>query len=125
SSKLGGKITEKLADKGFFVYASSRDPKRIKETANTKALKLDVTDERTIKKAFNKISIDGGLDACIYVAGVTLSGPALEVKAKDYQNVLDINTVGALRVVQEVVPLMDEGGSIVFITSLAAISAFP
>jgi gluconate 5-dehydrogenase len=60
-------------------------------------------------------------------AGVHLKKPALEESPEDYQRLLDVHVSGAMVLTRAVAPDMLEqgGGSVVFITSMAALFGIP
>lgn len=136
SRGLGKLLTETLTSKGFIVYAGLRKPgdvKRLKSlwkdshpTIHT--MKLDITVEEDCKKAIREIVVnEGRIDILINNAGYTLAGPVNGFTAQEYLDILNTNTVGTFRLIQEVVPQMrsQKAGRIINITSLNGLLVFP
>lgn len=129
SSELGKKIVEKFSNDGDIVYAATRNPNKLEVNRNrVRAIKLDVTEDGDCKEAVAKIiKKEGKLDVLVNVAGNSLAGPTLDFTAEDYLSILNINVVGAFRIIQQVVPYMvkRKSGRIINITSLSGLVAFP
>lgn len=65
----------------------------------------------------------GGIDAVCAAAGITSSGPALELPESAWQDMLDINLTGVWNTVRAAAPHLIErgGGSIVLVSSIAGL----
>lgn len=65
----------------------------------------------------------GGIDAVCATAGITSSGPALEISERAWQDMLDINLTGAWNTTRAAAPHLIErgGGSIVLVSSIAGL----
>lgn len=61
----------------------------------------------------------GTLDALLVCAGQNVFSPFEQVTEAQYDQVLSVNAKGAFFTVQKLAPLMPEGSSVVFITSVA------
>src|SRR5262245_15815430 len=74
STGLGRTITERLASRGYFVYAGARkeaDLRALDRLANVKALRLDVTSHDDIAAAVETVKKAGrGLDGLVNNAGI-------------------------------------------------------
>src|SRR3954471_12116864 len=82
SSGIGRKITERLASKGFFVYAGARSQKDLDELGaikNVQAIRLDVTVPADIAGAVAAVTKGGrGLWGVVDNAGVAGVAPLVE-----------------------------------------------
>ena len=136
SSGLGKLTAERLANQGYIVYAGIRKPEDIKDLKSvwkTKyptlyPIKLDVTSDGDCKRVVKKIITDqGGIDVLINNAGYTIVGPTDRFTTKAYLDILNTNTVGAFRLIREVLPHMrsKRSGRIINITSLNGLLALP
>jgi 3alpha(or 20beta)-hydroxysteroid dehydrogenase len=88
---------------------------------------LDVTDTAAWA-ALGKELADAGtrVDGLVSNAGVTWRERLLDVAPEDVHRVYDVNVVGALLALQAIVPLITDGGSIVLVGSVAALTGhFP
>lgn len=123
SSGLGLHFAEVLQAAGAEVVLAARskaslDAHCARLGARTAALTLDVRDEASIASA---IAGAGRIDILVNNAGVTLSKPALEQTAADWDEVVDTNLKGAFLVATESARAMQRakrGGSIINIASI-------
>ncbi|GHF45803.1 oxidoreductase [Streptomyces mashuensis] len=67
----------------------------------------------------------GHVDHLFVNAGVSELGPVSEVTEESYDFQFSVNTKGAFFTVQRLLPLLREGGSIVFTTSVADVMGYP
>lgn len=70
----------------------------------------------------------GGVDIAIANAGIGTFGPALDLDETTWQTMLEVNLTGVWKTVKAVAPLMVEraqGGSIILISSVAGLAAYP
>jgi short-subunit dehydrogenase len=128
SSAFGKSICEHLVEQGFVVYAGTRNLKKISSNKNLHAIKLDITSDTNVKKVVNEIiKKHKRIDVLINCAGNTLAGPTTEFIANDYLDLLQVNAVGAFRLIKEVVPFMKKkkAGIIISITSMSGLVSFP
>jgi NAD(P)-dependent dehydrogenase (short-subunit alcohol dehydrogenase family) len=130
SSGIGRKITERLAARGFLVYAGARAQKDLDELnriANVKAIRLDVTSPSDIAAAVATVTKGGrGLYGVVNNAGVVSVAPMLEIEDKELDFVLDVNLFGPVRITRAFAPLLLESkGRVVNISSLNGIVASP
>jgi len=68
--------------------------------------------------------LDGDFNGLVYCPGSINLRPFQQLTLQDFQNDLDINFLGAVRVVQHYLPQMKPGASIVLISSVAARQGF-
>jgi NAD(P)-dependent dehydrogenase (short-subunit alcohol dehydrogenase family) len=87
-------------------------------------LQLDVTDERSVSAA---AAAAGPIDVLVSSAGATVRAPLETVPVAGVQRLFDLNTFGALRVAQAVLPGMRERGTgkLIFISSIQGRIAIP
>src|ERR1700678_1323162 len=118
SKAIGRAIVSELAARGHDVIATARDVTTLEDLPAAARLALDVTDQEAVDKA---IAAAGDLDALISNAGQTLRAPAESVPLTEVDRLFQLNTVGALRVAQAVLPGMRArgGGRLLFVSSVA------
>jgi NADP-dependent 3-hydroxy acid dehydrogenase YdfG len=84
STGIGRKITEHLADAGYFVYATARkdaDLQALGKIENVQAVRLDVTSTQEIAAAVDVITKAGrGLHGLVNNAGIGTGGPVMDSK---------------------------------------------
>jgi len=136
SRGLGKCLAETLSSKGCIVYAGIKKSEDINKLKSSWAyshpgihpIKLDITIDKDCKKAVKKIvANEGKIDFLINNAAYVLTGPTDFFTAQEYINILNINAVGAFRLIREVTPQMrfQKNGRIINITSLNGILALP
>ena len=105
---IGRATVEVLAGRGHEVVATARDPALLEGLPAVQVLALDVSAEASVRAA---VAAAGELDAVVNNAGVPGSGPLETYPLDSFSRVLDVNTVGPLRMAQAVVPRWRERGS--------------
>src|SRR5690242_5845427 len=136
SSGIGFETSLALARNGFYTYATMRNldkSKTILELARLEelpleVLRLNVTDDKSIKKAIEKIANEQErIDVLVNNAGYALVGPFEELSIEEFKEQFETNVLGAIRVTQGVLPIMrnQRCGTIVNISSIAGRIGFP
>lgn len=137
SSGIGFETSLVLAKNGFVTYATMRNlgkSNKIIELKQKKklpleVLKLDVTDDKSIKEAIGKIANEqqGTIDVLVNNAGYGLLGPLEELSIQEFKEQFEANVFGVIRVIQEILPIMrkQRHGTIVNISSVAGRIGFP
>jgi NAD(P)-dependent dehydrogenase (short-subunit alcohol dehydrogenase family) len=136
SSGIGFETSLLLAKNGFFTYATMRNVDKsnkiidlkLKEKLPLEVLKLDVTDDKSVKGAIEKIANEQGtVNVLVNNAGYALVGPLEELSIQEFKEQFETNVFGAIRVTQAVLPIMrkQRHGTIVNISSIAGRIGFP
>jgi NAD(P)-dependent dehydrogenase (short-subunit alcohol dehydrogenase family) len=136
SSGIGFETSLLLARNGFSTYATMRNPDKSnkiiglkqKERLPLEVLKLDVTDDKSVKEAIEKVTNEQGrIDVIINNAGYALVGPLEELSIQEFKEQFETNVFGVIRVTQSVLPIMrkQRHGTIVNISSIAGRIGFP
>jgi NAD(P)-dependent dehydrogenase (short-subunit alcohol dehydrogenase family) len=136
SSGIGFETSLLLARNGFFTYATMRNPDKSskidelkqKEKLPLDVLKLDVTDNKSVNEAIEKVANEQGrIDVLVNNAGYTLIGPLEELSIQEFKEQFETNVFGVIRVSQSVLPIMrkQRHGTIVNISSIAGRIGFP
>jgi NAD(P)-dependent dehydrogenase (short-subunit alcohol dehydrogenase family) len=117
SRGIGRGVAEELSGRGHEVIATARDVEALADVPAVLRLPLDVTDQASVDSA---IAAAGRIDALVSNAGSTLRAPVETVPLDEVQRMFELNTLGALRVAQAVLPAMRErrAGRIVFVSSV-------
>lgn len=133
SSGLGKSFVKAIAEQGDFVAAAARSKEALQELENLYPgqllpIKLDVTDKEQIKQAVETvINTKGRIDALINNAGYGYRAAVEEGQEKDVDLLFQTNFFGPVSLIKEVLPYMRgmKSGSIVNISSIAAVNTFP
>jgi NAD(P)-dependent dehydrogenase (short-subunit alcohol dehydrogenase family) len=130
SSGIGRATAERLARRGFTVYASAR---RLDSIANLgergcRTLALDVTDEQSMAAAVATVEeAEGAVGALVNNAGYSQSGAVESVPLESVRAQFETNVFGLLRMCQLVLPGMrrQRHGRIVNVSSMGGKLTFP
>src|SRR5215211_3323705 len=136
SSGIGFETSLLLAKNGFFTYATMRNLDKSdaiidlkqKEKLPLEVLKLDVTNDKSVKEAMEKIANEQEtIDVLVNNAGYALVGALEELSIEEFKEQFETNVFGVIRVVQEILPIMrkQRHGTIVNISSLSGRIGFP
>ena len=132
---IGKAIGDKLAEEGACVFYTDIEEERLKQSMAgapgdvASYCKLDVTDDQTINKAFEKACLTfGGVDIVINCAGLAISKPMEQTTGQDWDLLQDVIVKGQFEVSQKGVEILRAqglGGDIVNIASKNALVSGP
>jgi len=136
STGIGFETSLLLARNGFYTYATMRNLDKSKAITNItqkeklslEILQLDVTADKSVKEAINKITNEQErIDVLVNNAGFALVGAFEEISIEEFKEQYETNVFGVIRVTQAVLPIMrnQRGGTIVNISSIAGKIGFP
>ena len=129
TSGIGEAIALGFADDGADVIATSRREDAVSETADrleergaeTARVQTDVTDPASLE--FLREVVDesfGGLDIVVPAQGAISRKSIRTIDDTEWDRVLDVQLDGVRRAIQALLPVMNESGAIVTISSLSA-----
>jgi NAD(P)-dependent dehydrogenase (short-subunit alcohol dehydrogenase family) len=105
---IGRATAQVLTERGHEVVATARDTSLLDDLKVAQVLALDVGSDASVAAA---VAAAGELDAVVNNAGLTGSGPLEDYPLDDFTRVLNVNTLGPLRLAQAVVPAWRARGS--------------
>lgn len=125
TSGIGKEIVKELLDKGCKVitcYHSNEEAleetKKEINNENLLIVKCDVSNEDDVINMFNFVKERyGELDYLVNNAGTFIDNYIKDFNTDDFKKVLDVNLIGKFMCTKYAYPLMNEGGSIVNISS--------
>jgi len=122
SRGIGLGLAEELAERGWHVYASQRQPSdhlaRAVEDAEIEVVTADVTDPATLEALAGQIE-PGSLDVVLVNAGI-IGGEnqsAASATAEEVSEIMMTNAVGPAHAAKLMLPLLRDGGTLAFTTS--------
>jgi NAD(P)-dependent dehydrogenase (short-subunit alcohol dehydrogenase family) len=117
SRGIGRAIAVELSGRGHRVIATARRPEALDGLPASQRLRLDVTDQDSVDQAIKEA---GDVDVLVSNAGETVRGPLESVPLPEVERLFQLNTLGALRVAQAVLPAMRKKGAgrLVFVSSI-------
>ncbi|MDR6511559.1 NAD(P)-dependent dehydrogenase (short-subunit alcohol dehydrogenase family) [Novosphingobium capsulatum] len=127
-SGIGLASAEAILAAGGSVIAADRDDSALdalkaRHGERLYCAVLDITDEAAIARAMDDgMAALGPLGGVVNSAGTGCDIPALETDSALFRQILDINVTGNFIVAREAASRMQDGGSIVNITSVSGIS---
>lgn len=123
---LGAALAVAFHEAGLHVYASARNPDKMKGLAalGIETLTLDVQSESSIKACVSKLS---SLDILVNNAGATFLMPVVDVNIAEAKKIFDLNVWSYIAVTQAFMPLLLESsqGMIVNQTSVGGSTTIP
>ena len=129
SSGLGRAVARRLAADGWRTYAGARAFARGEAPPEgCQAVPLDVTDGASVSDCVRRVlDAEGRIDALVNCAALLTLGSGEETSVEEIRRVLDTNFLGAVRMVQAVLPAMraQGGGRIVQFSSLNGLFGIP
>jgi NAD(P)-dependent dehydrogenase (short-subunit alcohol dehydrogenase family) len=130
SSGIGYATAELLADRGWNVYATARNPDVVSvlEAKGAKLLPLDVTDEESMTNAVQTVTQqEGAVGILINNAGYSQNGAVESVPMDKVRSQFETNVFGLIRMCQLVLPGMraQKWGKIVNLSSMGGRLTFP
>ncbi len=141
SSGIGYATSLMLARNGFYTYATVHNINKsasLESIANNerlplKLIKLDVTDNSSVKNAVGQIvSEEGRIDVLVNNAGYGLFGAFEDLTLDEIKAQFETNFFGVIRVTQHILPVMrtqqngsGSGGIIVNVSSINGHVPFP
>ena len=124
SSNFGSAIAQRLAQEGANVVVAGRrrEPlEQLAEQLHGSATVCDATSESDIEQLFaGAVEKYGNVDIAVFSAGVYAFGTIAELTAEMIRPTLDISFVGALLFFKHAAAAMNNGGSVITISSLTA-----
>ncbi len=141
SSGLGRATAQKLAQKGYTVFATMRQIESRNATAaadlrtwatseglNLHVVELDVTDNASVQTAVHQvIDTAGRIDVLINNAGSGIFGLVESFTDEQFRRLFETNVFGPLQVTQTVLPHMrrQQEGLLIYLSSTAATLPYP
>lgn len=126
SSGFGKETARLLAEKGHTVYGTIR--KDCEVPGSVKALRMDLTDEHSIKEAVEAVlKAENRIDVLVNNAGMH-SGGAIETYPTELVRLhIETNIMGTLSLIRKVLPRMRKqgGGMIINISSIGGLMGLP
>jgi NADP-dependent 3-hydroxy acid dehydrogenase YdfG len=124
SKGIGRATAAEFTRRGHRVIATARDPGTLAGLPADQRLALDVTDPDSIAAA---VRLAGEIDVLVSNAGEIFYAAVEATPPEAFARLLDVNTIGALRVAQAVLPGMRARGHgrLLFVSSVAGRIARP
>lgn len=124
SQGIGRATAVELSRRGHQVVATARNVDSLRDLDVARRLSLDVIDPGSVERA---VAAAGPIDVLVSNAGQTVRGPVEHTPVEEIARLIDLNTLGAIRVTQAVLPAMRERGSgrLVYVSSVLGAVTVP
>jgi NAD(P)-dependent dehydrogenase (short-subunit alcohol dehydrogenase family) len=104
---IGAATARVLHERGCEVVATARDPQLLADVPASLRLQMDVTSQTSVDACIEEA---GEIDVVVNNAAISEAGPMERFPLERLRSCFETNTIGALRVIQAVVPAMRERG---------------
>ncbi len=124
NSGIGLAVAKKLCEEGVKVYDISRTYKPCELFAES--IVCDISKDEDLIKAFNQISAkEGKIDMLFCNAGIGIAGFVENATVESIDKIMNVNLVSHIKMTKLFLPLIKNGGKIVFTGSLASVIPLP
>jgi len=104
------------------MFAFSRSPRPKELAQNITYFQADISDQISVESVIKSNSPDD-LYGIVFVSGISISGESREIDR--FSKTVDVNLIGAFRVINALQSKLSRGSSIVCVSSINAHLAFP
>ncbi|MFM0718269.1 glucose 1-dehydrogenase [Paraburkholderia strydomiana] len=131
NSGIGLAIAKRFVAEGAFVYITGRRQSELDNAvasigSQAKAVQGDVANLDDIDRLYAKIRDEkGGIDIIVANAGIVGPQPLEETTAETFDKVFAVNVRGVLFTVKQALPLMNDRGAVIVISSMATAKGIP
>ncbi len=129
NSGIGYATAKKFKADGANVIITGRSPERVQTAADELGIKgivADVTDLSALDSLVEKVKSEfGSLDILFVNAGIFIPTPIGENTEKMFDNQMGINFKGAVFTIEKFLPILNDGASIINLSSIIAYTGMP
>src|SRR3989442_6975839 len=131
SSGIGLATAKRFVEEGAFVYITGRRQTELDKAVSlighsVTAVQADVSDLADLDRLYAKVASEKGkIDILFAGAGIVDPQPLAETTEESFDKVFAINTRGLAFTVKKALPLLNDGGGILFITSIPRDKGIP
>lgn len=128
SSGNGQSVARLLAQRGFTVFGTSRNPSSVQTIPGVEVLSLDVRLDDSVNACVNTLlKKTGRLDVLVNNAGYALRGALEEATLQEAKAQFETNLFGVVRMTKGVLPIMRRQGSgqIINVSSAVGLTSLP
>ncbi len=129
NSGIGYATAKKFKEDGATVIIIGRSTEKIKTAATelgVKGVTADVSDLSAIDNAVAQIKSEfGKIDVLFVNAGIFSPVPIGQISEDIFDNLMNINFKGAVFTIEKFLPILNDGGSIINLSSINAYTGMP
>ena len=129
NSGIGYATARKLKAEGATVIITGRNSEKVSSAANelgVTGITADVQDLAAIEAAVNQVkNAHGNIDILFVNAGIFAPAPIGQISEEMFDAQMGINFKGAVFTVEKFLPILNDGGSIINLSSVNAYTGMP
>ena len=129
NSGIGYSTAKKLKEQGATVIITGRSAERVRKAADelgVKGIIADVSDLSAITTAATQVKNEfGNIDILFVNAGIFTPAPVGQISEDIFDNLMNINFKGAVFTIEHFLPILNDGGSIINLSSVNAYTGMP
>ena len=127
---IGFATAKRFVDEGAFVFITGRRQKELDEAvkaigSNVVGVRGDVSKLQELDRLYENVKAKGKIDVLVANAGTGEFAPLASLTEEHFDKLFDLNVKGTLFTVQKALTLMNDGGSIILIGSVASVKGTP
>src|SRR6201987_875983 len=121
---IGFATAKRFVDEGAYVFITGRRQKELDEAvkvigSNVAGVRGDVSKLQDLDRLYETVKAKGHIDVLVANAGTGEFAPLASLTEEHFDKLFDLNVKGTLFTMQKALPLMNDGGSIILIGSVA------
>ena len=129
NSGIGYASAKQLKEKGANVFITGRSEEKVAQAAEelgVTGITADVIDLAAIDKAVEKVKSEvGGVDILFVNAGIFAPAPVGQITEEMFDNQMGINFKGAVFTIEKFLPIINDGASVINLSSVNAYTGMP
>src|SRR3984957_13324173 len=129
---IGFATAKRFVDEGAFVFITGRRQKELDEAvkaigSNVIGVRGDVSKLQDLDRLYETVKAKGKgkIDVLVANAGIGEFAPLASLTEEHFDKLFDLNVRGTLFTVQKALRLMNDGGSIILVGSVASVKGTP
>src|SRR5258708_3009980 len=130
TSGIGFATAKRFADEAAYAFITGRRQKELKEAvkaidSHVAGVRGDVSKLPDLDLLYETVKAKGKIDVLVANAGIGEFAPLASLTEEHFDKLFDLNVKGTLFTVQKALPLMNDGGSIIPVGSVASVKGTP
>lgn len=129
NSGIGYSTAKKLKDDGATVIITGRSSERVKQASTelgVKGITADVLNLSAIAEVVSQVKNEyGSVDILFVNAGIFAPAPVGQISEEMFDNQMGINFKGAVFTIEKFLPILNDGASIINLSSVNAYTGMP
>src|ERR1700758_4038023 len=124
---IGFATARRFVDEGAYVFITGRRQKELDDAVeaigsnNVAGVRGDVSKLQDLDRLYETVRVRGKVDVLVANAGTGEFAPLASLTEEHFDKLFDLNVKGTLFTVQKALPLVNDGGSIILVGSVASV----